>query len=153
MAIPNTSELTCNSVAALVPAMQMHLLEATERSALPKTLAVHRLDLCMIALSELRDIYAGAGAVSELFDRAWKKLILQPDVDAMTEENRRWEQTLPSPSTSIGRNKTEDTTESLRVPLDPDFYSLNAANPFTMSMFTNEEWQQSWNSNFEAMDS
>ncbi|KFZ15702.1 hypothetical protein V502_05445 [Pseudogymnoascus sp. VKM F-4520 (FW-2644)] len=63
------------TVTALIPAMQIHLLESTSATPLLRSFGTHKLRLCMMVLSELRATYWGADSVYRLFERAEAKLI------------------------------------------------------------------------------
>ena len=41
----------------IIPAMQIHLLDCKSSTASVRRLGYHKLDLCMIVLSELRETY------------------------------------------------------------------------------------------------
>jgi hypothetical protein len=62
-------------VTALIPAMQIHLLDCKSSNALVRQFATQKLHVCMLALSELRDTYWGADFVFEMFQRAQNKLL------------------------------------------------------------------------------
>jgi hypothetical protein len=52
----------------------MHLLESTSPTVLARRLGLHKFQLCMMVLSELRLTYWGADAMYRLFERAQQKL-------------------------------------------------------------------------------
>ncbi|OAL25743.1 hypothetical protein AYO22_04732 [Fonsecaea multimorphosa] len=67
------------SLAALFPAIQIHLVEMTlPTTPILKTLSSHKFQLCMMVLSELRDNYWGAAAAYRLFEKAQEDLHESP---------------------------------------------------------------------------
>ena len=66
------------SVTALIPAMQIHLLDCKSSNAFVRQFATQKLNVCMLALSELRDTHRGAEFVFEMFQRAQNKLLNPP---------------------------------------------------------------------------
>ncbi|KAI5460766.1 fungal-specific transcription factor domain-containing protein [Mariannaea sp. PMI_226] len=70
--IKNLKSMT---ITALIPAMQIHLLDCKSSNALVRQFASQKLQICMLALSELRDTYWGADFVFEIFQRAQSKLL------------------------------------------------------------------------------
>ncbi|CAH0056177.1 unnamed protein product [Clonostachys solani] len=55
---------------ALVPPMQLHLLNSTSSKPLIATLGQQSLDLCMLVANELRKTYFGASLLHQLFSQA-----------------------------------------------------------------------------------
>ncbi len=72
--LPGTLELTCRRITAVIPAMQIHLLDCKSPVSLIRRLGNHRLQLCMIVLSELQDTYWGANFAARMFRLAQSKL-------------------------------------------------------------------------------
>lgn len=58
----------------MIPAMQIHLFDCKSSSLLLRRVGNHKLDFCMLVLSELRETYWGADFTYLLFERAQKKL-------------------------------------------------------------------------------
>ena len=63
------------SCIALVPPMQIHLLNSTSGKPLIATLGQHALDVCMLVADELRKTYFGAELLHRLFHQA-KRLLM-----------------------------------------------------------------------------
>lgn len=66
--------LTCLSVLALLPVMQIHLFETASGRSMTREVGKHNLALCMVAMDELRKVYLAADAAYKLFDAAMQKL-------------------------------------------------------------------------------
>lgn len=62
------------TVLALVPPMQIHLLESTSLKPMTCQMGKHNLALCMLAMGELRKSYVSAEAAFKLFERAKNKI-------------------------------------------------------------------------------
>ncbi|KAF7546560.1 hypothetical protein G7Z17_g8355 [Cylindrodendrum hubeiense] len=62
------------TVLALLPPMQIHLLESTSLKPMTSQMGKHNLALCMLAMGELRKSYVSAGAAFKLFERAKNKI-------------------------------------------------------------------------------
>lgn len=62
------------TMTVMVPAMQIHLLDCKSPTPSVRRLGHHKLDLCMMVLSELRETYWGADFTYKMFDRARAKL-------------------------------------------------------------------------------
>lgn len=63
------------TMTVMVPAMQIHLLDCKSPITSVRRLGHHKLDLCMMVLSELRETYWGADFTYRMFDRARTKLM------------------------------------------------------------------------------
>ncbi|VTT68198.1 unnamed protein product [Fusarium fujikuroi] len=61
-------------ITAIIPAMQIHLSDCKSTTALIHALATHKMQLCMLVLSNLRMTYWSADVMYKLFDRAQKIL-------------------------------------------------------------------------------
>ncbi|KAF5241567.1 hypothetical protein FANTH_9078 [Fusarium anthophilum] len=61
-------------ITAIIPAMQIHLSDCKSTKALIRALATHKMQLCMLVLSNLRVTYWSADVMYKLFDRAQKIL-------------------------------------------------------------------------------
>ncbi|KAI5458208.1 fungal-specific transcription factor domain-containing protein [Mariannaea sp. PMI_226] len=66
----------CHSITvlALVPPMQIHLLESTSSNPVRHQMGKHNLALCMLAMRELRKVYVSAEAIFSLFETAQDKI-------------------------------------------------------------------------------
>ncbi|KAH6867801.1 putative Zn(II)2Cys6 transcription factor [Thelonectria olida] len=64
--------LACQAIVciALVPPMQIHLLNSTSSKPLIATLGQHSLEMCMLVANELRKTYFGAELLHRLFSQA-----------------------------------------------------------------------------------
>ncbi|KPM45592.1 hypothetical protein AK830_g929 [Neonectria ditissima] len=62
------------TVLALIPPMQIHLLESTSMKPMASQMGKHNLALCMLAMGELRKSYISADAAFKLFERARGKI-------------------------------------------------------------------------------
>lgn len=120
--------------------MQMHLLDAVEHRGLGGKLAMHKLELCMILLSELRNTYAGADAAFKFFSRAQTRLLHHGDKYAADGHDESCTPVIPT----IGlepqsRTRSSDYAPGLDEFLNPDLQIWEAFNPFTTSWMTDEE--------------
>lgn len=59
-----------HSCIALVPTLQMHLLHSVSPRKFVHRLGCHRLDMCMMAVQEIKVKYFGAEILYRLFTRA-----------------------------------------------------------------------------------
>ncbi|KAI2920376.1 transcriptional regulator family: Fungal Specific TF [Aspergillus niger] len=65
--ISNTQAMVC---IALVPALQIHLLDATSEKQMVQRMGRHNLEFCMMVIEELKSVYFGAEILSRMFTKA-----------------------------------------------------------------------------------
>jgi hypothetical protein len=107
-------------LAALFPAIQIHLIESTSSTApLSRQLNAHKLQLCMMVLSELRDNYWGAAIAYRLFEEAQAKLHNRP------QQHHRTDSIASNDSTSADHGKESTSL----LPLTPSSNFLNVSQP------------------------
>ncbi|OQU97001.1 Fungal specific transcription factor domain-containing protein [Cladophialophora immunda] len=129
------------SLAAIFPAIQIHLVEMTlPTTPILKTLSAHKFQLCMMVLSELRDNYWGAAVAYRLFEKAQADLHgsspnqptgsdVNSDLVGSNHENESTGCTVPTPSSSLLGDCQPDLRDTRKPPLsdslpDPvDFFS------------------------------
>lgn len=104
------------SCIALVPAMQIHLLNSTSAKPLIASLGQHNLDMCMQVADELRKTYFGAALVRRLFLQAQAQIRSRKTRQGPTEAVRQTGPTnlgTPAPhtprSTPLGNQNFTDT--------------------------------------------
>ena len=68
-------------ITAIIPTMQIHLADCHSSSPTRRILGKHKLDLCMLVLSLVRDTYWSAGVMHDLFARAIETV---PSADLQT---------------------------------------------------------------------
>lgn len=61
-------------VPVFVPAMNSHLLDSTSKDSIIRQSSLHKLELFMIVLKEIQDIYSSATFIHGLFSQAIDKL-------------------------------------------------------------------------------
>ena len=69
--------LTIGSCIALVPTLQIHLLESTSKKPLVQRMGSHNLEFCMIVIEELKTVYFGAEILSRMFTKAKRQIYNQ----------------------------------------------------------------------------
>ncbi|EAA66195.1 hypothetical protein AN1077.2 [Aspergillus nidulans FGSC A4] len=69
--ISNTQAMVC---IALVPTLQIHLLDATSDKQLLQRLGRHNLEFCMLIIEELKSVYFGAEILSRMFNKAKSRI-------------------------------------------------------------------------------
>lgn len=62
--------LNIASCIALVPALQIHLLDATSEKQMVQRMGRHNLEFCMMVIEELKSVYFGAEILSRMFTKA-----------------------------------------------------------------------------------
>ncbi|KAL2844788.1 fungal-specific transcription factor domain-containing protein [Aspergillus pseudoustus] len=65
--ISNTQAIVC---IALVPALQIHLLDTKSEKQLVQRMGCHNLEFCMLVIEELKSVYFGAEILSRMFTKA-----------------------------------------------------------------------------------
>jgi hypothetical protein len=80
--LPWALKLTSRRITAIIPAMQIHLLDCKSSVSLTRRLGNHKLQLCMIVLSELQDTYWGAIFTLKMFRHAQSKLCARFEKDS-----------------------------------------------------------------------
>ncbi|PCG89844.1 Transcription factor [Penicillium occitanis (nom. inval.)] len=65
--IGNTQAMVC---IALVPALQIHLLDATSQKQMVQRMGRHNLEFCMMIIEELKSVYFGAEILARMFTKA-----------------------------------------------------------------------------------
>ncbi|KAE8409166.1 fungal-specific transcription factor domain-containing protein [Aspergillus pseudonomiae] len=65
--ISNTQAIVC---IALVPALQIHLLDATSEKQMVQRMGRHNLEFCMMVIEELKSVYFGAEILARMFTKA-----------------------------------------------------------------------------------
>ncbi|MBE3043502.1 hypothetical protein IMZ48_13215 [Candidatus Bathyarchaeota archaeon] len=81
----DTSHLRC---IALVPPMQIHLLNLTSGKPLIATLGQHSLEICMLVANELRKTYFGAELLHRLFSQAKTQIANRKTRQDATEDSQ-----------------------------------------------------------------
>lgn len=69
--ISNCQAIIC---IALVPTLQVHLIDSTSSKSLVQRMGCHNLELCMIVIEELRTIYFGAEILFRMFTKAQRQI-------------------------------------------------------------------------------
>ncbi|KAL4985589.1 fungal-specific transcription factor domain-containing protein [Aspergillus falconensis] len=69
--ISNMQAMVC---IALVPALQIHLLDTTSEKQLVQRMGCHNLEFCMLVIEELKSVYFGAEILSRMFTRAKRRI-------------------------------------------------------------------------------
>ncbi|KAL4754936.1 hypothetical protein BDW72DRAFT_200337 [Aspergillus terricola var. indicus] len=69
--ISNTQAMVC---IALVPALQIHLFDATSKKQLVQRMGRHNLEFCMVIIEELKSVYFGAEILSRMFTKAKSRI-------------------------------------------------------------------------------
>ncbi|GKZ48713.1 hypothetical protein AbraIFM66951_000797 [Aspergillus brasiliensis] len=69
--ISNTQAMVC---IALVPTLQVHLLDATSEKQMVQRIGRHSLELCMMVIEELKSVYFGAEILSRMFTKAKSRI-------------------------------------------------------------------------------
>ncbi|EAW17083.1 Zn(II)2Cys6 transcription factor [Aspergillus fischeri NRRL 181] len=69
---------------ALVPALQIHLLDTTSEKQLVRRMGCHNLEFCMMIIEELKTVYFGAEILSRMFTKAKSRLYNQTVAPATT---------------------------------------------------------------------
>ncbi|PGH11780.1 hypothetical protein AJ79_04681 [Helicocarpus griseus UAMH5409] len=72
--ISSTQAIVC---IALVPTLQIHLLDATSGKQLVQRMGRHNLEFCMMIVEELRTVYFGAELLSRMFTKAKSRIYNQ----------------------------------------------------------------------------
>jgi hypothetical protein len=72
--ISSTQAMVC---IALVPALQIHLLDTTSEKQLVQRMGRHNLEFCMMVIEELKSVYFGAEILSRMFTRAKSRIFNQ----------------------------------------------------------------------------
>ncbi|KAI7977559.1 hypothetical protein EIK77_000509 [Talaromyces pinophilus] len=62
--------LNIASCIALVPALQIHLLDATSQKQMVQRMGRHNLEFCMMIIEELKSVYFGAEILARMFTKA-----------------------------------------------------------------------------------
>ncbi|KAL3489566.1 fungal-specific transcription factor domain-containing protein [Aspergillus germanicus] len=62
------------SCIALVPALQIHLIDTTSKKPLVQRMGCHNLDFCMLVIEELRPVYFGAELLARMFTKAKSRI-------------------------------------------------------------------------------
>jgi len=69
--------LNIASCIALVPALQIHLLDTTSEKQLVQRMGRHNLEFCMMVIAELKTVYFGAEILSRMFSKAQRQIYNQ----------------------------------------------------------------------------
>ncbi|KAF5967422.1 cutinase transcription factor 1 beta [Fusarium coicis] len=101
-------------ITAIIPAMQIHLSDCKSTKALTHDLATHKIQLCMIVLSNLRVTYWSADVMYKLFDRAQKIL-------DETRASQSSSSDLPDPQPHLAASALQSTSAGL---VEPQAHSL-----------------------------
>ncbi|KAJ5187966.1 Transcription factor [Penicillium cf. griseofulvum] len=72
--ISSTQAMVC---IALVPALQIHLLDTTSKKQLVQRMGRHNLEFCMMVIEELKSVYFGAEILSRMFTKAESQIYNQ----------------------------------------------------------------------------
>ncbi|KAJ5517122.1 Transcription factor [Penicillium freii] len=98
--IRSTQAIVC---IALVPTLQIHLLNTTSEKQLVQRIGRHNLKFCMIVIEELKSVYFGAEILSRIFTKA---------------ESQIYNQTLTT--ATVPRGHTPDTTLGSTIGSPPE---------------------------------
>ncbi|GAT22375.1 fungal specific transcription factor [Aspergillus luchuensis] len=77
--ISNCQAMVC---IALVPTLQIHLLDATSEKQMVQRMGRHNLEFCMMVIEELKSVYFGAELLSRMFTKARDWILYRKSVPA-----------------------------------------------------------------------
>ncbi|GLA72663.1 hypothetical protein AtubIFM55763_003545 [Aspergillus tubingensis] len=77
--ISNCQAMVC---IALVPTLQIHLLDATSEKQMVRRMGRHNLEFCMMVIEELKSVYFGAEILSRMFTKARDWILYRMSVPA-----------------------------------------------------------------------
>ncbi|KAL4894187.1 fungal-specific transcription factor domain-containing protein [Aspergillus ambiguus] len=77
--ISHTQAMVC---IALVPALQIHLLDATSPKQMVQRMGRHNLEFCMMVIEELKSVYFGAEILSRMFTKAKNRIYYRTSAPA-----------------------------------------------------------------------
>ncbi|QRD87264.1 fungal-specific transcription factor [Aspergillus flavus] len=130
--ISNSQAMVC---IALVPALQIHLLDATSEKQMVQRMGRHNLEFCMMVIEELKSVYFGAEILSRMFSKA-KNWILYRTVAPATAPREHMPQSsrdstigsIPEPPNDARQDDVEifDAFVTMLSPFAP----LSAGGPF-----------------------
>ncbi|CRG87289.1 Cutinase transcription factor 1 alpha [Talaromyces islandicus] len=121
---------------ALIPPMQVHLLNITSKKPLLQQLGHHQMEICMTVVNELRKTYFGAEVVYRLFRNAQKQM--------QTSDNRSGE------DTPMQSHFDTSTTWLTQYTTD-EFDNLNDIDPVSV-MWNSFSWEESYRDEFAVFD-
>lgn len=118
-------------VTALIPTIQIHLLEATSSNLLARRLAQNQLDLCMIVLTELRETYWAADFLSQLFSNVRKRLDARNETTTTTTEHESDRAIVMTPEWTNSEKELSISEEPIsNGSFLPNEFLSNGWNPF-----------------------
>ncbi|KAF4979171.1 hypothetical protein FZEAL_4544 [Fusarium zealandicum] len=135
------------SISALVPPMQIHLLDSKSSTTSVRILGTNRLQLCLQILAELKETYWAAEFALKLFERAYKKIVAK--------RQKRQAGQIP-PSSQVPLETYNNVPAKSIIEQNPTPESLGSADDVFMpgySLEGNSEMESLWNQILSAEDS
>jgi hypothetical protein len=125
---------------ALIPALQVYLLDSASPKPLIQRIGRNRLELCMIVIEELRHTYFGAEIMSRMFPKAEKAILTREVAARNVSRTDDGSSSGNRPPGSVTREDASSNAAMAEDVFDLTFQTLNPFLSMTGDVFRGEEY-------------